>query len=104
MSYDQDGLYHGPFRFVHPNGEPWQSGTYVHGTRHGRFSYQRCSESSPGDAKHPLGMSEEVVRMDNGAFMIAAFTWRHRGNSIYFFRLKAKDGVPVAYESPWEHP
>ena len=47
--------------------------------------------------------AEEVVRMDDGTFLIAAFTWRHQGNSIYFFRMKTKDGVPITYESPWEH-
>ena len=46
--------------------------------------------------------AEEVVRMEDGSFLIGAFTWRHRGNSIYFFRMMTSGGVPTAYQSPWK--
>ncbi len=47
------------------------------------------------------GYAEEVVRLDNGEFMMASLTFGHHGNTIYFFRMKTKDGLPIGYESPW---
>ena len=45
--------------------------------------------------------AEEVVRMSDGTCVMASLTFRHHGNSIYFFRMKMKNDLPVAYESPW---
>ena len=63
VGYDGDGLRHGYGQWVHPNGELWQSGSYDHGTMHGRFSWQHCVEPSPGDAMHPWSIGG-AVRID----------------------------------------
>ncbi len=67
VEYDQQGRRHGPSHWVHPNGELWQSGTYVHGIMHGRFSWQQCSVPSPGPIEFVAAsgqISDDVVRMD----------------------------------------
>jgi hypothetical protein len=44
--------------------------------------------------------AEETVALPDGGILMASLTWRHWGNSIYFFRLRAEAGVPVGYEKP----
>ena len=44
--------------------------------------------------------AEEVVRLDDGSLLMAALTFRHWGNSIYFFRVETDQGMPVSYERP----
>ncbi len=45
--------------------------------------------------------AEEVRPLPDGSWLVAGLTWRHWGNSIYIFRMKMRDGLPAAYESPW---
>lgn len=43
--------------------------------------------------------AEEVVPLGDADLLMASLTWRHWGNSIYFFRVRSDGHVPVGYDS-----
>ncbi|MHC4800376.1 MAG: hypothetical protein ACYTF1_27360, partial [Planctomycetota bacterium] len=49
--------------------------------------------------------AEEVVSLDDGTHLMAALTYRHYGNSIYFFRIQTDAaGQPTGYQIPFGLP
>jgi len=73
--------------------------------------WQRCTIERPPIQKLesyvPTSPSyaEEVIRLKDGSYLIAGLTWRHWGNSIYFFRMETDDsGKLIGYKSPFKLP
>lgn len=49
------------------------------------------------------GYAEEAVPLGDGTHLVAVLTWRHWGNTIYFFRTQMEAGRIAGYE-PVTHP
>jgi hypothetical protein len=48
------------------------------------------------------GYAQEIVPLQGGTFLMSGTTFRHFGNSLYFFRMKTdEEGRPASYESPF---
>ena len=47
--------------------------------------------------------AEEIVHLEDGGILVAACTFRHWGNSIYFFKMEIdENGRPTGYASPFQ--
>ncbi len=45
---------------------------------------------------------EEVVKLNDGSLILAMMTFRHWGNSLYFFKIETdKNGYPIGHKSPF---
>jgi len=70
----------------------WQSSDFK---RPGVQQAEKYVETSPSYA-------EEIVGLADGTKVIASLTWRHWGNTIYFFEIVPdKNGKPIGYKSPF---
>lgn len=47
------------------------------------------------------GWAEEVIHWDTNELLMGVITFRHRGNSIYLFRMKTREDLTTEYQSPW---
>jgi hypothetical protein len=78
---------HGTYMSDHPAGG-WERRDFP---RPEIAAVEREIRTSPGYA-------EEVVDLGDGTHLVAVLTWRHFGNSIYFFRTRTREGRLIGYD------
>ena len=82
----------------------WESADPVGGWKPSPFPRPPITERERFVSTSP-SYAEEVVLLDDGSLLIASLTFRHWGNTIYFFRVVTDEaGRPVRYESRFDLP